>query len=177
MRADWERQELEREAFERRRQRRTWLIAFGVVPVLVTIGLVASGVLRVDRYFKLDEGRQLIHTVASTQLAFREAHGRWATRFSELGLEPGEHFTCLLSKDERLLPTAAEAIAVASSELPALVDELELGVTCETQCDYLAACASRWPWNDLMTVWFVTSRALPDGSRRANVPFSPGAIP
>ncbi|MBE2248669.1 MAG: hypothetical protein IAE78_03895 [Myxococcus sp.] len=179
MRADWEAQEREREAFERRRTRRTWLIAFVAVPVLTLAGLLLSGQLRVDRYARLGEGHTLIRALANQQLAFHERTGRWATRFSELEVPAPRDFTCLLSKHERLLPTGDDAIAVEASELPELIDALPLGVTCDDgrPCDYLAACASRWPWNELMTVWFVTSRGLIDGSRKPHTPFSPGAVP
>ncbi|MCA2978546.1 MAG: hypothetical protein INH41_24345 [Myxococcaceae bacterium] len=179
MRADWEAQELAREAFERRRQRRTWLIAFGLVPALVIAGLVAAGFLRLDRYARLSEGKPVLEALAAQQQAHRARTGRWATRFSELPLERPAYFTCLLSPGERLLPTASDAIPVEAAELPGLVDELELGVSCDEagRCDYLAACAARWEWNGLMTVLFVTSKGLADGSRRANVVFSPGAVP
>jgi hypothetical protein len=179
MRADWEAQERAREAFEKQRERRTWLIAFGVVPVLVVVGLVASGFLRLDRYARLNEGKPALEALAAQQVAHRARTGRWATRFSDLSLERPAWFTCLLSKDERLLPTEAEAIAVEADELPRLIDELELGVSCDEagRCDYLAACASRWDWNGLMTVFFVTSKGLSDGSRRPNVVFSPGVVP
>lgn len=180
MRADWEAQEFAREAFERRRQRRTWLVAFGVVPVLVVAGLVASGPLRVDRSARLGEGQDLLSAISKAQRAHFERTGRWATRFEELeGEWRSRWFTCFLSKASRLLPEEAEAQAVEPRELPALVDELELGVTCEPPrpCDYLAACAARWDWNGLMTVWFVTSRGLDDGSRRPHVLFSPGPVP
>jgi hypothetical protein len=179
MRADWEAQERAREAFERRRDRRTWLIAFGVVPVLVIIGLVASGFLRLDRYVRLNEGKPLLEAIAAQQVAHRERTGRWATHFADLPHAEAAYFTCLLSKDERRLPTSPDAIPVEADELPALIDELELGVTCDesNRCDYLAACAARWEWNDLMTVWFVTSKGLSDGSRRPNVVFSPGVVP
>ncbi|MBL8920428.1 MAG: hypothetical protein JNJ54_16310 [Myxococcaceae bacterium] len=177
-RPEWERQELAREAFERRRQRRTWLIAFGIVPVLVIAGLVASGFLRLDRYARLNEGKPLLEAIAAQQVAHRERTGRWATRFSELEPAEARFFTCFLSQEERRLPTATDAIAVEARELPRLIDELELGVTCEgNRCDYLAACAARWEWNGLMTVLFVTSRGLPDSSRRPHVVFSPGVVP
>lgn len=179
MRADWEAQERAREAFEKRRERRTWLIAFGVVPVLVVVGLVAAGFLRLDRYARLNEGKPVLEAIAKGQLEHRARTGRWATHFADLGVARPTWFTCLLSKDERLLPTADDAVAVDADELPQLVDELELGVSCDEagRCDYLAACASRWDWNGLMTVFFVTSKGLSDGSRRANVVFSPGVVP
>lgn len=179
MRADWEAQEQAREAFERKRTRRTWLIAFVAVPVLTLLGLVASGQLRVDRYARLGEGHTLIRKLANDQLDFQKRTGRWATKFSELEVPTPRDFTCLLSKNERLLPTSDEATPVEASELPALIDELELGLTCDDgrACDYLAACASRWQWNELMTVWFVSSRGLKDGSRKPHTPFSPGPMP
>jgi hypothetical protein len=179
MRPDWEAQELAREAFEKRRQRKTWLIAFGVVPVVVTLALVATGLLRLEGAGRYAEGQEVLERVARAQQVHREKTGRWATRFADLGVTAPEFFTCFLSEDERLTPTSADATEVRASELPRVVDELALGVTCEAPapCDYLAACAARWEWNGLMTVWFVSSRAHPDTGRKAHVPFSPGAVP
>lgn len=179
MRPDWEAQELAREAFEKRRQRRTWLIAFGIVPVLATLGLMAAGLLRFDSAGRFSEGQELLEKLAQQQLEHRQKTGRWASHFSDLSLPRSEFFTCFLSEEDVLRPTSAEATAVEFKELPGVADELELGVTCDDgrACDYLAACAARWEWNGMMTVWFVTSRALPEGSRKAHVPFSPGAVP
>lgn len=178
-RASWEALDEAREAFERRRQRRTWLLAFGVVPVLTTAGLVAAGLLRFDGAGRFSEGQELLVTLAQRQLEHREQTGRWARHFSELSLPPSQFFTCFLADDEVLRPSSPGATEVQAKELPALVDELALGVTCDEgrPCDYLAACAARWEWNGLMTVRFVTSRGLPDASRKPNVPFSPGAVP
>ncbi|MER2564879.1 MAG: hypothetical protein ABTQ32_29415, partial [Myxococcaceae bacterium] len=64
MRPDWEAQELAREAFEKKRQRRTWLIAFGIVPVLATLGLMAAGLLRFDSAGRFSEGQELLEQLA-----------------------------------------------------------------------------------------------------------------
>lgn len=175
----WEVEDLAREARERRQNRLTWLIAFGIVPVLTVVGLILSGELRLDRSLRIGEGQDLIEQLAKQQLAHRERTGRWADRFDALSMPAPRSFTCLLSATERLLPTADDAVVVDANELPSLIDELELGVTCDegAACDYLAACAARWEWNGLMTVWFVSSRGLGDGTRRPNVPFSPGVMP
>ena len=179
MRPDWEAQELAREAFEKKRQRRTCLIAFGVVPVLATLGLMAAGLLRFDSAARFSEGQELLEQLAQQQVEHRQKTGRWASHFSDLSLPPSEFFTCFLSEEDVLRPTSPEATGVEFKELPGVADELAIGVTCDDPraCDYLAACAARWEWNGMMTVWFVTSRALPEGSRKAHVPFSPGAVP